>query len=247
MLREAIDLNALDLYYQPKVNGLTNSVVGVEALLRWKTADGEMIMPNDFIPIAESSQLIIPLGELVLKRACAQAFEWHKTIPHLHMAVNISPVQFNQDLVETVTTALKESGLKAEYLELEITESLLINDEGSINIIHELKALGVKLVMDDFGKGYSSLSYIRKFPLDVIKIDQAFVRNMLGDDVDKSIIQTIILLADNLGLELVAEGVETQVHVDTLLAMSCKIFQGYHYSRPLPVDEITQYLSASLR
>lgn len=235
------------MYYQPKINGFTNSVVGVEALLRWKTADGDIIMPNDFIPIAESSQLIIPLGEFVLKQACVQAYEWQKTIPDLHMAVNISPVQFTLQLVETVTAALEESGLKAQYLELEITESLLINDEDSINIIHELKALGVKLCMDDFGKGYSSLSYIRKFPLDVIKIDQIFVRNMLGDDVDKGIIQTIILLADNLGLELVAEGVETQEHVNTLLAMNCKIFQGYHYSRPLPAEEITQYLLASLR
>jgi len=241
-LREAIENDEIRVFYQPQINGLNQRVFGCEALARWIKEDGTMVFPDIFIPLAERSKLIIPLGISVMRQACKQAVIWQKNNPKFSMSVNISPIQFNQSLISTVTDILAETGMPAKTLELEITESTLLNDKHSRQTFLALKSLGVKICMDDFGTGYSSLAYIKKFPLDVIKIDQSFVLNMLDDMVDITIIETIIKLAKNLGLELIAEGVETEAHAQALLKMQCLKFQGYHYSKPLPAAELSEFL-----
>jgi diguanylate cyclase (GGDEF)-like protein/PAS domain S-box-containing protein len=230
-LRKAIVSGEIEVFYQPKYDGNSNKVFGFEALSRWIKEDGSVVLPDIFIPLAEQSKLIIPLGLHVLETACRQAVIWQKNMPNLTMAVNISSVQVNPSLVDTVRTILQSTGMPAHLLELEITESILLNDDHSITTFGALKALGCKVCMDDFGTGYSSLSYIKNYPLDVLKIDQSFVQNMLENEVDMSIIGTIINLAKNLKLSLVAEGVETKDHADALLAMGCDQFQGYYFSK----------------
>ncbi|MFC4699646.1 EAL domain-containing protein [Glaciecola siphonariae] len=239
-LRQAIESHELEVYYQPKIDGLTNKMVGAEALLRWPQNDGSIRFPDAFIGLAESTKLIIPLGKQVLYTACKQLREWQLTQPDMSLSVNISAIQFKPSLVATVSAVLADVEIPAHSLELEITESVLINDAHAIDTFMQLKALGVKISLDDFGKGFSSLSYIKEYPIDVLKIDQSFVRKMLNNHTDTCICRTIISLAACLGLDLVAEGVETDAHANKLIEMGCTRFQGYLYSKPITASEITE-------
>ncbi|WP_412971310.1 EAL domain-containing protein [Glaciecola sp. MF2-115] len=244
-LKNAIENEEITLFYQPKVQSDTLEILGFEALARWPQEDGSIIFPDHFIPLAEETGLIVPLGEYLLKQASMQLLEWQKLHPKLKVAVNVSAVQFTIDFVSTVKQVLSETGIEPSSLELEITESVLLNDVNSLETFNELKKLGVKISIDDFGTGYSSLSYIKKYMLDVLKIDQSFVRNMLNDKVDITIIRTIITLAQSLQIDLVAEGVESQEHADQLNKLGCKTLQGYHFGRPISAAETSKKLAIS--
>ena len=241
-LRDAMANKEICVYYQPKVDAERNQITGCEALVRWKKPDGSMVYPNEFIPLAEQTKQIISLGKYVLSEACKQAVVWQRNYPDLTIAVNISAIQFTPTLVEHVREVLASTQLPAHTLELELTESTLINDVDATSLINKLKQLGIKLSMDDFGTGFSSLSYLKKFPIDCIKIDQSFVRGMLDDETDISIIYAVITLANRLGLSLVAEGVETEAHAAQLKGMGCLQQQGYFYSRPVDADAMTAIL-----
>ncbi len=225
-------------HYQPKVDSKTSEVLGFEALARWQRQDGTMLSPDRFIPLAEETKLIIPIGKLLLQQACIQVKNWQQTHPKLQVSVNVSAIQFNIDFIKTVKEVLAQTGVSPGALELEITESVLLNDKDSLTTFNGLKELGVKISIDDFGTGYSSLSYIKKYALDVLKIDQSFVRNMLDNDIDITIIKTIVSLARNLNVSLVAEGVETEEHAEILKGLGCHLLQGYFYGRPVPADEV---------
>lgn len=244
-LRNALTNNVFEVFYQPKVDARTNRIVGAEALVRWRN-NGELVFPDVFIPLAEETGLIIPLGKLILQKACAQAKIWADQGLQLQVAINVSAVQFNDEFVQTVADILALTGANPQQIELEITESLLVNDVNASTIMHELRQLGVRIALDDFGTGYSSLSYLKRFPLDVLKIDQSFVRNMLDDQVDISIIKAIIQMAAGLKLRLIAEGVETKEHVQVLLNLDCHIMQGYYYSRPVSLEDMNRLLQSGL-
>ena len=244
-LRNALTNNVFEVFYQPKVDARTNRIVGAEALVRWRN-NGELVFPNVFIPLAEETGLIIPLGKLILQKACTQAKIWADQGIQLQVAINVSAVQFKDDFVQTVAETLELTGANPHQIELEITESVLVNDLNASTIMHELQQLGVRIALDDFGTGYSSLSYLKRFPLNVLKIDQSFVRNMLDDEVDISIVKAIVQMAAGLKLRLVAEGVETKEHVEVLLELGCHIMQGYYYSRPVPLQEMNAMLQDGL-
>ena len=238
-LRGALPNKQFELHYQPLVDIGQGEVSGLEALLRWTHPRRGKVSPADFIPLAEETALIVPIGEWVLRQACRDAAAWPE---HIRIAVNISPVQFkNASLVPTVLSALASSGLSANRLELEITESVLLQDtDATLTTLHELRELGVRVSMDDFGTGYSSLSYLRSFPFDNIKIDQSFVRDMVGNRQSLAIIQAVTSLGTTLGMTTTAEGVETQDQLEQLRAHGCTEVQGYYFSKPKPVDEITR-------
>ncbi len=240
-LRKAIERNELELHYQPQYDVKSGRMTGVEALLRWRF-EGELISPDRFIPVAEETGLILPIGEWVLQEACRQAMRWrndNKMTPCI-VAVNLSTIQFKaRNLVATVTLALEASGLEAQWLELEITESVLMDDmEHVMKTLEELRALGIKVAIDDFGTGYSSLNYLKRFPLDKIKIDRSFVRDIANDPDDAAITQAIIAIASKLNLKAIAEGVETLHQFDMLSSYGCDEVQGFYFSRPLPAHEI---------
>jgi diguanylate cyclase (GGDEF)-like protein len=241
-LRYALDRNQLYLYYQPKIDLLTGKLIGVEALIRWKHHDRGLISPIDFIPLAEETGLIVPIGDWVLQEACNQAALWvSRDSKPIRMAVNLSARQFQQheELIKSVETALQVSGLNPNMLELELTESMVMGDVNeAIQTMHALRGLGVQLAIDDFGTGYSSLEYLKRFPINTLKIDQSFVRDLTVDSDDASIVQAIIALAHSLKLGVVAEGIETQTQHEFLQNNNCAIGQGYLFSKPLPVDEL---------
>lgn len=244
-LREALRKNEFQLHYQAQVSG-ENKVVGAEALIRWQDPQRGMVMPAEFIHLAEESGLILPLGRWVIETACAQLASW-ATCPgmdHLTLSVNVSTKQFHQDdFVDQVLTSLKRSNVKAERLKLELTESILVTDiEGVIAKMNALKANGVGFSLDDFGTGYSSLSYLKRLPLDQLKIDQSFVRGILIDSNDAAIAKMIIALADTLGLTVTAEGVETQAQRLFLASLGCQNYQGYLFGRPVPVREFEDFM-----
>ncbi|TCS39068.1 PAS domain S-box-containing protein/diguanylate cyclase (GGDEF)-like protein [Paucimonas lemoignei] len=247
-LRRALGANEFTLHYQPKLQLATGKIIGAEALIRWPQADGSMISPAQFIPVAEESGLIIPLGEWVLQTACAQIRAWekagHAAIP---VSVNISPLQLERgNVVDMVTRTLAETGLAPQYLELEITESVVMREvEKSFAILEQLKALGVKISIDDFGTGYSSLSYLRRFPVNTLKIDQSFVRNISSDPNNAGIIQAIISLGHTLNLNVLAEGVETEEEFRFLLENRCDEMQGYYLSKPVDEEAFVQLLPPS--
>ena len=236
-LREALALNCFDLYYQPVVSIATQDICGVEALLRWNHRQSGIVTPDKFIPLAEETGLIVPLGEWVLRTACADAASWSK---HLKVAVNLSPVQFVKgDLVDSVSRALVDSGLQPEQLELEITESVLLyKSEENVALLHALKSLGVSIVLDDFGTGYSSLSYLKMFPFDKIKIDQSFVKELMTRADCAAIVCALIGLGRSLNILTTAEGVETVEQLTLLRAVGCNLAQGYLFSRPAPKGEL---------
>lgn len=240
-LHSALRHQDFRLEYQPQVNIADGRIIGMEALLRWHHADGEVIPPNHFIPVAEQSGLIIPIGTWVLEQACRQAAQWQaQGLPELIIAVNLSAVQFRHgNIVETVAQALANSGLASHQLELELTESILLQDtETSIKTLHTLNEIGVKLSIDDFGTGYSSLAYLKRLAVDKLKIDQSFVRDLTDDPDNQEIVRAIIQLGHILKLEIIAEGVETEGQRTCLSHFGCDQIQGYLISKPLPAEQI---------
>ncbi|HEK1769562.1 TPA: EAL domain-containing protein [Pseudomonas putida] len=245
-LRTALHLGQLQLHYQPVVDQQCNSVTGYEALLRWEHPSRGLIMPMDFIPIAEETGLIHEIGARVLNLACQEAATWEGQEV---VSVNLSPVQFkNTGLVHTVSLALSDSGLAPHRLELEITESVLLgNSEENVRILRELKELGVSISLDDFGTGYSSLGYLRSFPFDRIKIDKSFVHDMCDSREAMSIIRAITELSNSLKIKTTAEGVESAEQMERLAAEGCSHFQGYFYGRPAPASERLKTLGRIVR
>lgn len=240
-LRKALAHGEFDLFYQPIVNLRDNQISGLEALLRWRHPERGMIPPADFIPLAEEIGLIIPLGEWVLRRACAEAATWSSAVT---VAVNLSPIQFrSKNLVASVVSALAASHLPPNRLEVEITETALMQDnEATLDVLHQFRELGVRISMDDFGTGYSSLSYLRRFPFDKIKIDQSFVRDLATRGDSLSIIRAVTGLGSSLGMVTTAEGVETSEQLNMLRAEGCTEVQGFVFSPPRPAREIEKIL-----
>ncbi len=240
-LRHAIEHGELRVHYQPKVELATGRIVGVEALVRWEHTQRGLVPPAEFIPLAEETGLILPLGRWVMEEACRQMKAWHEQChsdPPLTLSVNLSPSQFQHPtIVEDVAQVLRETGLSAGSLELEITESAAMEDaEGSIAMLGRLKALGLKLGIDDFGTGYSSLSYLKRFPVDTLKIDKSFV-GVLGQGAEgTAIVESVITLAHALGLQVTAEGLETAEQLAQLRVLGCELAQGYYFSVPLPAE-----------
>ena len=239
-LRRAIERKEFVLHFQPQVDSISGEVVAVEALIRWQDPERGLVMPNDFIPIAERAHLIVPIGEWVLREACTRVAEWQRTSPNLRVAVNLSNVQFQQpDFVEMIDRVLRETGVAPSLLELEITESVAMrNPEVALGILRSLKSKGIRISIDDFGTGYSSLSYLSRFPIDSLKIDQRFVRDIEQGGADSMIISAVIALAHNLKLTVIAEGVETETQAAFLRERNCEHQQGYLFSHPLPAADI---------
>jgi diguanylate cyclase (GGDEF)-like protein len=242
-LRHAIANGEFELFYQPLVDMQTEYVTGFEALIRWRHPERGMIPPLDFIAVAEETGLIVPIGDWVLRQACAEAATWPSDVK---IAVNLSPIQFkNKNLLLTVMSALAASGLSANRLELEITESVLLQDgDATLAILHDLRGLGVRISMDDFGTGYSSLSYLRKFPFDKIKIDQTFIFDMSDHNDSLAIVRAVIAMGSGLGIATTAEGVETREQFEQLKLEGCTEVQGYLFSPPRPASEVRRLLAS---
>ena len=244
-LRRAIDENELLVHYQPKMNTISGKVIGFEALVRWQHPNIGLIPPDEFIIAAEETGLIIPIEQWVMRQACQQLKHWHSLYgKHLTVAVNLSQRHFYQeDIVCTIDTILKDVGLEPKFLELEITESMaMFNEKETIGKLNNLRALGIEISMDDFGTGYSSLSYMNKLPINRLKIDRLFIRDITSNAGDLAIVTTIIAMAHNLGLEIIAEGVETEEQLRILRELKCYEVQGYLYSRPLPITEMEHFM-----
>jgi EAL domain-containing protein (putative c-di-GMP-specific phosphodiesterase class I) len=242
-----MERNELFLVYQPQLSLTTGNVTGFECLIRWQHPEMGLVPPNRFIPVAESSRLIIPMGEWVLRTSCAQVRKWQDAghrIPSI--AVNVSAIQFRQEgFCELVKTILKDTGLAPKCLELELTESLLLSSGDLIfSVLAELKKMGVKLAIDDFGTGYSSLSYLRQFPVSKIKIDGSFIKDISENPDDAAITTAIIDMGKALNLKMIAECVETEAQVSFLQARRCDEIQGYYFSKPLIAEEVEQRLVA---
>ncbi|MGX9133475.1 EAL domain-containing protein [Rummeliibacillus sp. JY-2-4R] len=247
-LCNAINKNELMVYYQPQIDLETEKITSFEALLRWQNPKFGFVPPSTFIPIAEDSGLIIEIGDWVLEQACKQLYEWKKQgISNIRVAVNISPKQFREDKFSSkIFRYLKEYDIKPELLELEITESSMTDAEDTMTILKQLKSMGLIISIDDFGTGYSSLSYIKRYPIDIIKIDQSFIRDMDTDEKDRAIAKTIIHLAHSLGLDVIAEGVEKDEHVGFLKDHHCKKAQGFLFSKPLPICELMEKIPMTM-
>jgi diguanylate cyclase (GGDEF)-like protein len=244
-LRKALDRKEFLLHYQPQVDLLTGRIAGVEALIRWHHQDMGLVPSSDFIPLAEETGLIVPIGEWVFSTACSQNAAWQASgYPPIRMSVNLSSHQFRQKtLLKTIQRALDESGLDPKYLELEITESVIMqNAESTTSILNELKRMGLSLAIDDFGTGYSSLNYLKRLPVDVLKIDRSFVKDITTDPDDAAITKAIIAMADSLNLKVVAEGVETEQQLEFLVQTGCHEVQGYLFSRPITEKGIEPFL-----
>jgi len=249
-LRQALANDELVVYYQPLLDLKTGRIRGAEALLRWQHPGLGLLPPGEFISLAELSGLIVPIGQWVLRSACAQVRRWQEMgFGHMSVAVNLSARQFQQaDLVRQVTEALDQTRIPPDALDLEITESnAMQNAEVSISTLQDLKGLGIRLSMDDFGTGYSSLNYLKRFPIDRIKIDQSFVRDVPGDSDDAAIAAAVIAMAHRLELTVVAEGVETQEQLAFLKQNQCDEMQGYLYSAPVSATEFEKLLRANRR
>jgi predicted signal transduction protein with EAL and GGDEF domain len=244
-LRQAQEQNQFFVNYQPIVALDDFHVCGFEALVRWQHPERGLISPQDFIPVAEEGGQILQIGRWVLLEACHQMKRWHEKFPSdesLYMTVNLSVKQFAQpDFIDQVRLILEATGLEAKYLKLEITESVLMDDiDSAAAMLVQLRALGVKLSIDDFGTGYSSLTYLHRFPIDTLKIDQSFVAVLDKDHLE--IVRTILSLAENLGMDVVAEGIETQEQMSLLRGLSCQSGQGYFFSRPMAVEDAERVL-----
>jgi diguanylate cyclase (GGDEF)-like protein len=242
-LRRALERNELSVYYQPQVDIHTGKTVSAEALVRWNHPKHGLVSPANFIPLAEEMGLIIEIGNWVLTEACSTLKAWQSQGLELQkIAVNLSSLQFKQsDLLEQTQKVLKETGLEPKFLELELTESIIMNDAGStVEVLHALKDMGVRLSVDDFGTGYSSLNYLTKFPLDELKIDKSFIVDVDSDRHNASIVTAIVAMAKSLGLEVVAEGVETEAQLGFVAEQGVRVVQGFFFSKPLPKEEFIQ-------
>ena len=249
-LRHALERGELSLNYQPKLDIRTRQVTGVEALLRWNNPELGSVPPATFIPLAEETGLIVPIGAWVLREACKQAKRWQDSgLPGTRVAVNLSARQFREaTLGQTVGRALAESGLDPRLLELEITESMVMQEpEKAAALLQDLKAMGLYLSIDDFGTGYSSLAYLKRFPIDSLKIDRSFIKDIPANSDDLAITQAVIAMAHGLRLRTVAEGVENEEQLEWLKRFGCDEVQGYLFSKPLPADEAGRFLAASFR
>ena len=244
-LRRALKQGEFLLHYQPQMDLASGVMTGTEALIRWLDPDLGLVLPKQFVPIAEESGLIVPIGRWVLREACRQVKAWLdaglRVVP---VAVNISAVEFrHKNFLEGVALILKETGLAPGYLELELTESILMHDaESSVAVLEALKAMGVQLSIDDFGTGYSSLSYLKRFPIDTLKIDQSFVRGIAIDANDATIVSAMIGMGKNLKQRVIAEGMETQEQLAFLRTLQCAEGQGFLFSHPLPAEDFARLL-----
>ena len=244
-LRHALEREEFRVYYQPRVDVSSGRIIGAEALIRWDCPGKGIIPPDSFISIAEETGLIIPIGQWILHEACRQNSLWQRAgLPPINVSVNLSPIQFRHaGLVQSVAAALAQAGLDPTHLELELTESFVMHDAERINVaMQSLKALGVDIAVDDFGTGYSSLSYLKRFPVDRLKVDKSFVRDIDSDPDDAAIVRAIITLGHALGLKVVAEGVEIHAHLEFLRQHGCDELQGYYFSRPVPAVEMETLL-----
>ena len=244
-LRRALERHEFVLYYQPKINLHSNKIVGVEALIRWQHPERGLLLPGDFISIAEDSGVILPIGRWVLREACSQAQVWlHAGLPPVIIAVNTSAAEFGaKGFVENIRRTLAETGLEPRHLELELTESVLMRDAESANaLLHMLADLGVRVAVDDFGTGYSSLSYLKQFPIDTLKIDQSFVNDVTSDPDDAAIVGAVTSMGKSLNLCVIAEGVETPEQCAFLVAQHCDEGQGYYFGRPMPPEALASLL-----
>jgi diguanylate cyclase (GGDEF)-like protein/PAS domain S-box-containing protein len=248
-LKNALSNREFALFYQPKIDLARHAIIGVEALLRWKHPTLGMISPSEFIPIAESSGLIVAIGQWVIEEACAQAAAWRKQGIEFDVAVNISAIQFKRGNLDTIVkNALNSSGIPSHTLELELTESTMMrNIEHTLQSVQALKSLGVQLSIDDFGTGYSSLAYLKRFAVDKLKIDQSFVRDIVLDQEDSVIVQTIIQMAKNLNLRTIAEGVENADVLEKIKVFGCDEVQGFHFAKPMPNDELERFFSEFIK
>ncbi|MEH6650656.1 MAG: EAL domain-containing protein [Motiliproteus sp.] len=247
-IRSGLENQQFELYYQPKLELHSRRVLGMEALIRWNHPDSGLIMPNDFIPVAEESGLIEKLGHWVLEQACRQTQQWHlQGFSHLRVAVNLSARQFsNAELVDDISQILQQTGLPADALELEITESMVVdNSAAAVKTLDKLRALGVEISIDDFGTGYSNLQCLKQFPLNSLKIDRSFVRDLTTDREDAAIVRAIILMSRGLGLNVIAEGIETQEQLDFLMENHCPMGQGYLFSKPLTATQFTDWIDSA--
>ena len=244
-LRRALERNELTLHYQPKVQARTGRVTGIECLLRWQHPTIGPVPPDQIVPLAEETGLIVPIGKWALRTACLQARKWaEEGLPLLRMAVNVSARQFmSPTLLDDVVGTIAETGMDPRWIEFEVTESVMMPDpEQAVKLLRKLKAIGVRLTIDDFGTGYSSLAYLKRLPIDCVKIDASFVRGLPVDASDVAITDTILAMSRSLGLKVVAEGVETRDQMKFLERRGCDEMQGYYFSKPLPADQLTVYL-----
>jgi EAL domain-containing protein (putative c-di-GMP-specific phosphodiesterase class I) len=244
-LRRALERRELELHYQPKVDVRNGATMGMEALVRWRHPERGLIAPDDFIPLAEETGIIIPLGRWVLREACRQNKAWQELgLPPLRVAINISAAQLRHDeLPDNVALALRATGLEAKYLEIEITETAVMqNASAALATLDRLSQMGIHLAVDDFGTGYSSLSYLKRFPLNTLKIDRSFIHDLSRDRNDAVIVRAIVALAHSLRLEVVAEGVENEAQLRFLQSCGSDQYQGFLHSKALPAAEFERFL-----
>lgn len=245
-MRRALHHDEFQLYYQPKVDS-AGKIVGAEALLRWMHASNGMVMPSDFIPVAEETGQILDIGDWVLVKALSQLRQWesaHAAALGANLSINVSPRQFRRpDFASYIERVLRDSGVNPGHLTLELTEGVLVeNMQYTLDKINALRSLGIRFSIDDFGTGYSSLAYLKRLPVDELKIDKDFIRDVASDPNDANLVETIITMAGNFGLGVVAEGVETREQFDFLLNRGCACFQGNYFSEAKPVEELTDLI-----
>ena len=244
-LRKALERGELQLYYQPQISLHDSQLVGLEALLRWNHPEHGTISPMEFIPVAEESGLIVPIGRWVIRTACKQVAAWRDAgLGDIHVSVNLSARQTKDvHLMHDIVSALREAGMKPSQLELEITETVLMeNVHANVELLNRLQTEGIRMSIDDFGTGYSSMAYLKRFPIDQVKIDRTFVRDIPGDGDDEAITTAIIAMAHSLGLSVVAEGVETEEQLQFLRQAGCDIMQGYYFAEPRPPEQVAAFL-----
>jgi EAL domain-containing protein (putative c-di-GMP-specific phosphodiesterase class I) len=244
-LRRALERGQLVLHYQPQVETASGRITGVEALVRWQHPELGLLPPASFIAIAEETGLIVPIGQWVLHAACATQRAWREAgLPPLRMSVNLSPRQFlHEGLTRDIEMIVRASDADAAHLELEITEGMVMQDpERAVTVLREMRNIGVHIAIDDFGTGHSSLAYLKRFPVDNLKIDRSFITEIPADRGDAAITQAIIAMAHSLELKVIAEGVETEAQYQFLLAQRCDEYQGYFFSKPLPAEQMRALL-----